>query len=124
MVEGLGFCVIYRARVHPEKEAKYVAAWSRLTSRIRDERGGLGSRLHKGDDGLWYAYAQWPSEQARADAFARPSADPAAQADMADCIIEHFPEIRLTPVNDHLVPASTWSADPAGDLPPPASPPA
>lgn len=124
MVEGLGFCVIYRARVHPEKEAKYVDAWSRLTSRIRDERGGLGSRLHKGDDGLWYAYAQWPSEQARAEAFAQPSVDPAAQADMADCIIEHFPEVRLVPVEDQLLPACTWKADPAGDLPEFASPPA
>lgn len=114
MVEGLGFCVIYRARVHPDKEAKYIAAWSRLTSRIRSGRGGLGSRLHKGDDGLWYAYAQWPSEQARADAFARPSVDPAAQADMADCIIESFPEIRLAPIEDQLVPASGWTPGQSG----------
>lgn len=114
MLEGLGFCMIYRARVHPDKEAKYIAAWSRLTSRIRSERGGLGSRLHKGDDGLWYAYAQWPSEQARAEAFAQPSVDPAAQADMADCILESFPEIRLEPVEDQLVPASAWKLSPAG----------
>ena len=114
MLEGLGFCVIYRARVHPDKEAKYIAAWSRLTARIRSERGGLGSRLHKGDDGLWYAYAQWPSEQARAEAFAQPSVDPAAQTDMADCILESFPEIRLEPVEDQLVSASGWTPGHSG----------
>lgn len=104
MIEGIGFCVLYRMRVHPDREARYIAAWSRLTSLIRSQRGGLGSRLHKGADGIWYAYAQWPSAQARTDAFARPSVDPAAQADMADCIVEYLPEILLDPVEDQLVP--------------------
>jgi quinol monooxygenase YgiN len=106
MIEGLGFCVIYRARVHPDKEEKYVAAWSRLTMLIRSERGGLGSRLHRGDDGLWYAYAQWESAEARAAAFKLPSVDPAAQADVVDSIMEYFPEILLDPIEDQLVPAS------------------
>lgn len=106
MIEGLGFCVIYRARVHPEKEAKYIAAWSRLTMLIRSERGGLGSRLHRGNDGLWYAYAQWASAEARAAAFNLPSVDPAAQADVVDSIIEYFPEILLDPIEDQLVPVS------------------
>ena len=107
MIEGLGFCVLYRARVHPEKEAKYVAAWSRLTLRLRSERGALGSRLHRGSDGLWYAYAQWPSEEARAAAFRLPSVDPAAEAEVVDSIIEYFPEIHLDPVEDHLVPITS-----------------
>ena len=106
MIEGLGFCVIYRARVHPDKEAKYIAAWSKLTRLIRSERGGLGSRLHRGEDGLWYAYAQWTSAEARAAAFKLPSVDPAAQADVVDSIIEYFPEILLDPVEDQLTPMS------------------
>lgn len=101
-----GFCVIYRARVHPDREQQYVAAWSRLTRLIRTERGGLGSRLHRGSDGIWYAYAQWPSEAARAAALTLPSVDPMAQADMAEAIIESFPEILLEPIEDQLVPAS------------------
>ncbi len=107
MSSDLGFCVIYRARVHPDKEAQYIAAWSRLTMLIRTERGGLGSRLHRGNDGLWYAYAQWESAEARAAAFALPAVDPAAQADMADmadAIIEYFPEILLDPIEDQLMP--------------------
>ena len=42
-VEALGFCVIYRARIHAGKEAQYIADWYRLTSLIRSERGWLGS---------------------------------------------------------------------------------
>ena len=37
-------------------------AWQELTKLIRDERGGLGSRLHRCADGHYFAYAQWPSE--------------------------------------------------------------
>lgn len=113
MIDGLGFCVIYRARVHPDKEAKYVAAWSTLTSLIRSQRGGLGSRLHKGADGIWYAYAQWESAQARSDAFALPSVHPGAQADMMDCIIEFLPEIPLDPIKDQLVPVSELVSGPS-----------
>ena len=109
MIEGLGFCVIYRARVHPDKEAIYVAAWSRLTTLLRTERGALGSRLHRGNDGLWYAYAQWPSAEVRAAAFALPSMDPAAEQDIRDSIVEYFPEIVLDPVEDQLVPVAEFA---------------
>ena len=34
-----------------------------LTELIRDEQGGLGSRLHRCGDGHYFAYAQWPSER-------------------------------------------------------------
>jgi quinol monooxygenase YgiN len=110
MIYGLGFCVIYRARVHPDKEAAYIAAWSRLTSLLHSERGALGSRLHRGHDGIWYAYAQWPSAEARAAAFALPSADPAAEQVVRDSIIEYYPEIALEPVEDQLVSARDFVA--------------
>ncbi|MGG6463674.1 antibiotic biosynthesis monooxygenase family protein [Solilutibacter silvestris] len=104
MVNNLGFCVIYRARVHPDKEALYVSAWSKLTRLLRTERGALGSRLHKGNDGIWYAYAQWPSAEARRLAFLLPSVDPSAEQDVRDSISEYFPEIVLDPIEDQLVP--------------------
>ena len=47
------FCVIYRWRLKPGHDDDFVAAWARLTRAIRDGRGGLGSRLHRSDDGLW-----------------------------------------------------------------------
>jgi hypothetical protein len=102
MVTGIGLAVIYRARIHPGKEAQYIAAWSRITRRLEQERGGLGSRLHRGTDGIWYAYAQWPSAQARTDALALPPIDPEAEAQVRDAILEYFPEILLEPVVDLL----------------------
>ena len=103
MATEIGFAVIYRARIHPGKEDQYIAAWSRITQLLKAERGGLGSRLHRDADGIWYAYAQWPSAQARTDAFALPSLDPEAEAQVRDAILEYFPEIVLEPVVDHLV---------------------
>lgn len=102
MIDAPRFCVLYRARIHPHKEAQYIAAWSRLTRQLRDH-GSLGSRLHRGGDGLWYAYAQWPNAEARAAAFASPAIDAQARAEMADAIAEFFPEIVLEPVEDLLL---------------------
>lgn len=108
MVNGLAFCVIYRARVHPGKEATYIAAWSRLTKLLRS-RGSLGSRLHHGADGIWYAYAQWPNARTREEAFKLPSVDPVADQQVVGCISEYFPEIVLEPIEDQLVPASEFA---------------
>jgi hypothetical protein len=110
MVNGLGFCVIYRARIHPHMEATYIAAWSRLTRLLRSERGALGSRLHRGADGIWYAYAQWPTAKAREEAFKLPSLDPVAEQQVRDSISEYFPEISLEPIEDQLVPANAFGA--------------
>lgn len=104
MLPGLGFCVLYRARIHLDKEAAYIAAWSRLTGLLRKEHGALGSRLHHGSDGIWYAYAQWPSAQARAEAFSRGPIDAVAEQTVRECISEYFPEIQLEPIEDQLVP--------------------
>jgi len=106
MIDGLGFCVIYRARVAPDKEQQYVAAWSKITRLLGSERGALGSRLHRGNDGLWYAYAQWASAEARRAAFSLGPVDAQAEADVVDSILEYFPEILLDPVEDQLVPMS------------------
>ncbi|MDQ6685873.1 MAG: antibiotic biosynthesis monooxygenase [Pseudomonadota bacterium] len=99
----VGFAVIYRVRVHAAMEEAYVAAWCRITERLRSERGGLGSRLHRGPDGIWYAYAQWPSAEARQQAFAQGPIDPEAEATMRAAIAERLPELALDPVADFLI---------------------
>jgi hypothetical protein len=98
-----GFVVLYRWRLHPGSEEAFVQAWSRTTDLLR-ARGPLGSRLHRGSDGLWYGYAQWPGPQARAAAFSLGPADDAASARMREAIAESLPEIVLEPVADFLVP--------------------
>ena len=66
-------------------------------------RGSLGSRLHRGDDGLWYSYAQWPSEEVRRKAFSAPR-DPAPREKMRAAIEEELPEVVLDSVSDFLLP--------------------
>ena len=45
-----------------ETDAQFVEIWSGLTEYFKTHCGALGSRLHLGEDGAFYAYAQWPSE--------------------------------------------------------------
>jgi len=82
-------------------EEAFIGAWSRITMRYR-EKGALGSRLHRGSDGLFYAYAQWPSDEARQKVFAEAD-DPADAEQMRAAVAERFPEIRLEPLADYLV---------------------
>ena len=95
--------ILYRWRLHPGAEKDFVQAWSRVSDLLRS-RGSLGSRLHQGSDGLWYGYAQWPSAQARKEAFALGSVDALAGQQMQAAIAECLPEIVLDPVADYIVP--------------------
>lgn len=97
------FVVLYRWRLHPGAEPSFIAAWSRL-SEILLTRGSLGSRLHRGSDGWWYSYAQWPSAQAREAAFASSPIDPDARQQMRAAVAESLPELILEPVIDLMVP--------------------
>ncbi len=95
------FIVLYRWRLHAGAEAAFVQGWSRITELLRS-RGSLGSRLHRGSDGIWYSYAQWPSEQIRRDIFALGSLDEEASHRMKAAIAESFPEITLDARADYL----------------------
>src|SRR5690348_14826874 len=104
MQSSTTFCAIYRWRLHPGAESAFVEAWSRVTRLLREERGSLGSRLHRGPDGLWYSYTQWPSAEAKAAGLAQPSVDPEAWRKMREAIMESLPELILDPVADYLMP--------------------
>mgnify|MGYP000942295384 CR=1 FL=1 len=97
------FTVLYRWRLIEGKEQQFIEAWSRVSDLYLQHRGSLGSRLHRGHDGLWYSYAQWPSAAARDAAFAGPKLDEAASQRMREAIMESLPEIVLEPVADFLV---------------------
>lgn len=55
------FALVYRWRIRPGCEARFVAAWTELTEAIASECGSLGSRLHRETDDILLAYAVWPS---------------------------------------------------------------
>jgi heme-degrading monooxygenase HmoA len=95
------FCVIYRWRIRPELEEQFIESWAEMTRFYIEDRGGWGSRLHRGEDGLFYAYAQWPSPEAREKAFENVP-DLEARRRMREAVVESFPEIRLEPVEDLL----------------------
>jgi hypothetical protein len=54
------FAVVYRWKPIPGREAQFEEGWRAGTAAIAREFGGWGSRLHRGDDGWIWAYAQWP----------------------------------------------------------------
>lgn len=72
-----GFAVLYRWTVDPEFEEDFRDRWRDATLLLRREHGALGSCLTRDADGNFIAFARWPSEAARAAAFAaRGPSDP------------------------------------------------
>ncbi|MCO6510262.1 MAG: antibiotic biosynthesis monooxygenase [Aridibacter famidurans] len=95
------FTVLYRWKLREGFETKFVEAWTEVTEYHLANSGSCGSLLHKGDDGIWYAYAQWPSAEARQNAFSGDELKGAAEV-MAKCVEERFPEIVLSVESDRL----------------------
>ncbi len=100
---GPASIVLYRWKLKEGLEDSFIDAWSRISKLLHEERGSLGSRLHRGDDGVWYSYAQWPSAAARKLAFASEPVDPDASKQMRAAVAEDFPEVVLEPVADFLM---------------------
>ena len=96
------FIILYRWRVKTEKETQFIEAWSEITAFYRENFDSLGSRLHRGDDGIFYAYAQWKSAEDRENAFAN-SPKMEAGARMREAIEESFEAVVLEKVSDFLI---------------------
>ena len=103
---GPGFVVLYRWKLHAGSEAAFVAAWSHVSELLLSQHGSLGSRLHRGSDGLWYSYAQWPTAEARSKAFSAGPTDAAAIESMRNAIAETLPELILESYVDLLKPVT------------------
>lgn len=59
------YCAVYRFTMLdvPNAENRFITAWTGITDFFKTEAGALGSRLHRGNDGAFYAYAQWPDKK-------------------------------------------------------------
>lgn len=59
------FYVIYEFTVDAAAQGEFEKLWHDLTIEIRNNSGGLGSRLHKAlnKPNCWVAYAQWPNKE-------------------------------------------------------------
>ena len=99
---SVGFAVLYRWRLKEGMQAQFQQSWEQVTELLRDQRGGLGSRLHRCDDGIWYAYAQWSDEEAWALSGALGPVDPVLWEQLQAAVAETLPAILLEPVADRL----------------------
>ena len=99
------FVAVYRFVVHPGTESAFEAAWRALTDLIYRHQGSLGSRLHRGEDGVYVAYAQWPSREAWAAPSAMGEDADAVRVAMKACCLEIETVYALDVIDDALAPS-------------------
>jgi quinol monooxygenase YgiN len=98
----VGFVAVYHWRVRPELLQQFLSSWEAVTLGIKAHRGGLGSKLHRAEDGTYVAYAQWPDRETWAAMGSLPSADPQASQAMQEAIEEALPPLYLVPLANLL----------------------
>lgn len=105
------FAVFYRGYVLPEKEQEYIRHWKTVATYFVNERGALGSTLHKAEDGMWVAYSRWPDIETRDASWPAdderinpsfPSSIHQAILGIKSCLNpdHRFPEITLSVIED------------------------
>lgn len=95
------FAVLYKFKIKSGMESKFEKAWAAMTFEFRDTHGGLGSCLHRDDDGNFVAYARWPNRQLWEKD--KNIINAVAMKEMRDCIEQSFPATPLGIINDLLV---------------------
>lgn len=97
------FVAIYRWKIKSGKEELFKSAWAKMTKLILENCGSLGSRLHLGEDGIWYAYAQWPSKEAWERSSLEIPQALEARSQMKEAIEESLASSLLEVTDDYLV---------------------
>jgi quinol monooxygenase YgiN len=98
-----GFAVIYQWRVKAGRLHDFFTAWGEVTDALKRERGALGSRLHRTDQGTWMAYSQWPDRAAWERACREPPVAAAAAERLRDAVEDTWPPLLMTTQDDRLV---------------------
>lgn len=100
------FYVVYEMRVDAQHNDAFIDLWSRLTHFIRDHEGGMGSRLHRVEPGVFVAYAQWPDRDtwSNADGGNLPDEAQVVRQGFRDLGVEVRVVYELEPVKDLLTP--------------------
>lgn len=102
------FIALYCWKVKEGREKNFLEGWQRLTEEIYQRCGSLGSRLHRAEDGLWIAYAQWPDRQTYDAARTVPGVDAEARTMFRESIEEAYPDIYMN-VTDDLLQAGVFT---------------
>ena len=96
------FIALYRWEVKEGREERFREGWRRLTEELYGRRGGLGSRLHRAEDGSWVAYAQWPDRRAWEASQGSAATDAEASRMMRESIEASHPPVLMEVVEDLL----------------------
>lgn len=107
------FAIIYQGYAKPNREKEYQQLWHKIATYFVQNRGALGSCLHKTGEGLWLAYSRWPDKKTRdaswpgEDAPSEELPDDIRQAviRIKDCIDQEqkLPEINMEVIDDLLM---------------------
>ena len=96
------FIALYRWKVKEGHEKNFLEGWHRRTEEIYRACGSLGSRLHRAEDGVWVAYAQWPDRRTYDAAQSIQVIDAEARAMFRESIEESYPDIYMDVIDDLL----------------------
>jgi hypothetical protein len=96
------FIALYRWKVKEGREKDFQEGWRRRTEEIYRHCDSLGSRLHRAEDGVWVAYAQWPDRRTYDAAQSIPVTDVEARALFRESLEESYPDIYMNVVDDLL----------------------
>lgn len=100
----VGFAVLYQWQIKLGKLRQFADACADMTEALLRERGALGSRLHRSEQGTWMAYAQWPTRPLYERSGDLGPVDPDALKRLQDAVADTWPPIFLTPHDDQLDP--------------------
>ena len=94
------FIALYHWRVKTGKEGNFQEGWHQRTLEIYRQCGSLGSRLHRADDGTWFAYAQWPDRETYDAINAIPPTENRSRKLFRESIEYAYPDVYLNVVDD------------------------
>lgn len=108
------FAVIYQVSIKAKREAEFTKAWHQIATYFIEERGSLGSSLHRTENGLWVAYSRWPDKATRDASWPGQDAPSTELPDdireaiitLKNCIENQLPEICMEVVDDLLATAA------------------
>lgn len=63
MISDNVFTVLYKFNIFKGKEEAFIKNWTEATELIYKNEGSLGSRLHKIESNVFFAYALWPNKE-------------------------------------------------------------
>lgn len=96
------FIILYRWKIKPEKEKSFIEGWAEVTDFFLKNFDSLGSRLHRGSDNIFYAYAQWKSAEDREKAFSN-DLNLEGISKMREAVEKSFDPIFLETLADFLI---------------------